>query len=87
MVASAINGKASTLGAALKVLGDKVEIHKALQGGFEKIYGWTSDGDGIRHALMGENNLGPEDARYMLVACSAFVNYLVVKADKAGIKL
>jgi hypothetical protein len=28
-----------------------------------------------------------EDAKYMLVACSAFVNYLIVKADKAGIVL
>ncbi|MGY0035854.1 hypothetical protein [Pedobacter sp. NJ-S-72] len=28
-----------------------------------------------------------EDARFMLVSCSAFVNYLIVKAEKAGIEL
>jgi hypothetical protein len=36
---------------------------------------------------MGVDDLDQEDARYMLVTCSAFVNYLVVKADKAGVKL
>jgi hypothetical protein len=34
-----------------------------------------------------ESHLELEDARYMLVTCSAFINHLVVKADKAGIKL
>jgi hypothetical protein len=28
-----------------------------------------------------------EDARFMIVTCSAFVNYLIVKADRAGIAL
>ena len=37
--------------------------------------------------MMDETNLSQEDARFMLVSCSAFTNYLIVKADKAGIDL
>jgi hypothetical protein len=51
-------------------------IHAALRQGLEKLYAYTSDAEGIRHALMGESTLTVADARFMLVACSAFVNYL-----------
>ncbi|MBY0098678.1 hypothetical protein [Mesobacillus maritimus] len=72
-----------------KVLEERlgVQMHGALREGFLKIYGYTSDGDGIRHALIEEPSLSFEDAKFMLVACSAFVNYLVVKSEKAGITL
>jgi hypothetical protein len=84
-----ITGKPkATLGDALKEITKNqiVEIHPALAEAFNKKYGWTSDG-GIRHGMMDISNLGAEDARYMLVSCSSFINYLTVKADKAGIKL
>ena len=45
------NNKA-TLGDALKLLKDK--IHPAMKSAFEKLYGYTSDANGIRHA----NGLG-----------------------------
>lgn len=51
-------------------------IHTALRQGLEKLYAYTSDAEGIRHALMEESTLTVADARFMLVACSAFVNYL-----------
>jgi DNA-binding transcriptional ArsR family regulator len=75
------------LGKALKALeqSEKVKIHSALRDGFSKIYGWTSDGQGIRHGLMDEPNLTFEDAKYMLVSCSAFINYLIAKASEAGL--
>lgn len=60
-------------------------MHPALKGSFEKLYGYTSDAEGIRHALLDEPNLDFEDAKFMLVSCSAFVNYLKAKAAKAGI--
>ena len=47
---------------------------------FNKLYGYASDSDGIRHALSKETGYKQEDAIFMLVACSAFVNYLKVKA-------
>lgn len=76
------------LGQALKKLEDKgIEIHAALKKGFSSIYGYTSDEGGIRHAMLEESKLEFEDAQYMLITCSAFTNYLIVKAQKAGIKI
>lgn len=75
------------LGKALKKISGSIALHPSLEQCFAKMYGYTSDSNGIRHALLEEPNLGYEDALYMLVVCSAFVNYLFVKADKAGIKL
>lgn len=80
------NSKA-TLGDALKVITEKIEIHRALQQSFIKLYGYTSDAEGIRHALLSEPDLDFEDAKFMLVSCSAFINYLKLKASKAGIEL
>jgi hypothetical protein len=75
-----------TLGGALDKIKGKIKIHQALEKGFKQLYGYTSDGDGIRHALMENPNCDFEDAKYMLVSSSAFINYLLTKADKAGIK-
>jgi len=77
----------ATLGEALEIITDKVEMHPALQKSFSNLYGYTSDADGIRHSLLDEPNLDFEDAKFMLVSCSAFINYLKVKASKAGIDL
>lgn len=66
---------------------NKINIHKALKSGFTAIYGYTSDENGIRHAILDEPNVDFEDAKYMLVSCSAFINYLIVKSKKSGIKL
>jgi AbiJ N-terminal domain 4 len=67
----------ATLGKALKAI--NAELHPALRAAFEKLYGYTSDGDGIRHALMEDDKLEQEDAVFMLVACSAFVSYVAAK--------
>lgn len=76
----------ATLGDALKIIEKNVGIHGALKDAFSKLYGYTSDEQGIRHSLMDVTNLDFEDAKFMLVACSAFINYLVVKSSKAKIK-
>lgn len=82
----ALNPKA-TLGEALKALAPKVPLHPALSGAFDKLYGYTSDASGIRHSLLDESNLEQEDALFMLVSCSAFINYLTAKCARAGIKI
>ena len=76
-----------SLGAALDKIKGKLKIHPALERGFKQIYGYTSDTDGIRHALTEETTCDFADAKFMLVSCSAFINYLVIKANKAGISL
>ena len=74
------NNKA-TLGDALKLLKDK--IHPAMKSAFEKLYGYTSDANGIRHANgLGEGNSTYAEAKYMLISCSAFVNYLKENYEK-----
>jgi len=80
------NLKAS-LGDALKLLETKIQLHGALKQGFSSLYGYSSDADGIRHAMLDETNVDFEDAKYMLISCSAFINYLIVKAQKNGITL
>lgn len=67
----------ATLGAALKRLKDSgVTLHPALESAWSKLYGYTSDADGIRHSLTDEPTVSFADAKYMLVSCSAFVSYL-----------
>lgn len=75
----------STLDKALPALAKKgVEIPNMLQKSFEKFYHFTNGENGIRHALMDEEEEpGFEEAKYMLVVCSAFVNYIQGKKAKA----
>jgi len=83
-VAKIITGdEKASLGKALKVLEKNGYIHPALAEAYKKIYGWTSDEGGIRHALSdkGDVEITLADARYMLVSCSAFVNYLISNAE------
>lgn len=70
-----------SLGKAIKVIEKTKPMHEAFKKGLLSIYGYTSDSDGIRHALQDEPNLKQEDALFMLVTCSAFVNYFIVKAN------
>lgn len=70
--------QSASLGKALKIIEtkSKIELHSALKASFDKLYGYMSDADGIRHAMLDESDLKFEDAKFMLVTCSAFVNYL-----------
>ena len=74
----------ASLGEALTRIDDRIPIHGALKAGFSKLYGYTSDEEGIRHALLEESAVSATDAKFMLSACAAFVNYLLGKlADGA----
>ena len=75
------------LGQALKMLENKIGLHPALKKAFNNLYGYTSNDKGIRHALLEEAELYSEDAKFMLVSCSAFVNYLVSKISKTELKI
>lgn len=67
----------ATLGAALKKL---PQHHRALEDGWLKLYGFSSDEGGIRHAAK-ENGLVVDQplALYFLVTCSAMVTYLLTE--------
>jgi AbiJ N-terminal domain 4 len=66
----------ASLGDALKLVDTARPMHAAFKAALLKLYGYTSDEKGIRHALLDETTVEEADARFMLVACSAFVNYL-----------
>jgi hypothetical protein len=70
---------------ALDRISEKYPIHGALKSSLRSLYGYTSDESGIRHSILEEVNVGYEEAAFMLVACSAFVSFLLAKsADLAG---
>ena len=74
----------STLGRALDCLVKKgIVIPQPLKNAFSKLYDYTNDKDtGIRHALMNETGgylPTYAEALFMLVSCSAFINYLNAK--------
>lgn len=72
----------ATLGKALSEVEKKHSLHGALKTAFSAIYGYTSDSSGIRHALLETDTaVGFEDAKFMLVSCSAFINYLKYKIN------
>lgn len=73
-----ILGKEGTLGKLV----DGLDIHPALKKAFSNLYGWTSDDAGIRHPKSKEPlSCGESEARYMLITCSAFINYLTAKHE------
>lgn len=76
----------NTLGKALdKLESNGIVIHKMLKDAIEKLYAYTNQKDtGIRHALMendGKYIPSSDEAIFMLVSCSAFINYCCKKAQ------
>ena len=66
---------------AVRKLKDDFGLHGAFAEALIKMYGYTSDEAGIRHGKTKESlPLDQATARYMLVICSAVVNFI---ADKA----
>ena len=79
-IITSTSGKGATLGFAIKRLKENgVYIHPAMESAFNSLYGYTSDEQGIRHGGIDFKEAPAEDAKYMLVSCSAFVNYLIEK--------
>lgn len=79
-----ITGK-DTLGNALAEMEHNgLDLPSSLKAAFLKLYGYTNSPDtGIRHPLMdidGSYVPTADEATYMLVSCSAFINYLSKKS-------
>ena len=78
-VARQLDPKASqTLAPALKSLERSGTLHPALKEAFTKLYGYSSNEQGIRHALLDQDraNVGMDEAVFMLGACASFSSYL-----------
>ncbi len=76
LVKQVIGEKNGTLGQLLKKLKENYNLPPVLESAFSKLYGYTSDKEGIRHALIEESNINFHDAKFMLVICSAFINFV-----------
>lgn len=67
----------ATVGKALAKIEKQYSLHVSLKSSFSTLYGYTSDASGIRHALADQaKEISFEEAKFMLVVCCAFVNYL-----------
>lgn len=68
----------STLDRALNKIENKgVVFNSQLKEGLKNIYTYTNGKNGIRHALMdGTTPPTKADAKFMIVMCSAFINYI-----------
>ena len=77
-VARQLSPDAKTLGPALAALERGGRLHSALRGAFDKLYGYTSDEEGIRHPLIenATSPVGQDEAVFMLGACASFASYL-----------
>jgi len=75
-------GEKGTLGQLIKKLETEIGLHPALRTAFSNLYGYTSDEDGIRHAIMEAKTVGFDEAKFFLVVCSAFVNFVDSKVAK-----
>ena len=79
-----VGDEKATLGEAIKKLKEKgIKFHQALEKSFSMLFGYTSDEGGIRHAEgLFVSEVSFEEAKFMLVSCSAFVNYLIAEYGK-----
>jgi hypothetical protein len=68
---------------ALAVLEKKIRFHGAFKAAVEKLYAYTSDEGGIRHPILEESTVGYDEAKFMLVTCSALVHFMIAKASEA----
>jgi hypothetical protein len=75
-----------SLGKALNKLKGKISIPQELEKSLHRLFGFTSNSGGVRHAIFDEPNLNLREARFMLVTCSAFVTYLWDAAIAAGLQ-
>lgn len=82
LVAIATGANKGTLGQLIKKLEDEIHLHPALRTAFSSLYGYTSDEGGIRHALMESESIRFQDAKFFLVVCSAFINFVEAKIAK-----
>jgi AbiJ N-terminal domain 4 len=83
LVRRCAGGKKGGLGPLLDRLEKEVGLHPALSSAFKMLFGYTSDESGIRHALLEKSAVDIDDAKFMLVACSAFVNYVRSRLSEA----
>ncbi len=84
-VSSVLAGKTKPdLPKALAVLEGRMKLHHQFKAAVSNLYRYASDEDGVRHGMMADPNVGLAEAKFVLVACSAIVHFLILKAQEHG---
>lgn len=72
----------ASLGEALTELERRHDLDPVLKKAMSTLYGYTNNSDGIRHAALNDkSSLTKTDARFMMIVCSAFINYAIDKYE------
>ncbi|OAL77285.1 hypothetical protein AY606_11365 [Acinetobacter sp. SFB] len=79
LVMQLLEDNSITLGKAIPKLRSKYNLHPTLMESLNKLYGYSSDEDGVRHGSPNSSTVTYIDAKFMLVACTNFINYLIEK--------
>jgi len=78
----------ATLGKALDKVDELLHLHPSFKKALGSLYGYTNKDGNIRHATLDtDRDVDSATAKFMLVTCSAFVNYIVAEAAAKGIEL
>lgn len=76
--------KENTLGKAVDKLAEHgVILNEALKEAIKKLYKYTCSEEGVRHGGTEYVQTDASDAKFMIVTCSAILNYLIEKWEKA----
>ena len=79
--------KTDTLTQALNSIDKHSALHSQLKKGIQALYWYTSDEEGVRHALLDREkaSVGMDEAVFMLGACASFAGYLWRKHKAGGV--
>ena len=69
--------KSNKFSDSMQQLDSRARLHGSFKKIFVNIYGYASDEEGIRHSIVENDNADEAEARFMFVACSAAVSYLI----------
>lgn len=75
-----ITGKPNaSLADGIRALKENKSMRSTFEQALTKLYAYTNDGSGIRHALLEEDadDISYSDAKFMFIICVSFHNYLV----------
>jgi AbiJ N-terminal domain 4 len=81
-VAKVLEPSAKVLSTALAKLEKSTYIHPTMKIAFDKLYAYTNDEQGVRHATIDASKVDETDALFMIGACAAFVSYMINKSRK-----
>lgn len=69
-------GSEATLGKMLKKLEEEKIISSAMKSAFSTLYGFASESKGVRHSSVNGETVSFEEAKYIMVISTAFINFV-----------